>query len=191
LFAGNQRQVPSLFHPGEPGFRRPPPSWGPDCGSYASLASQHHPSCGVLSHFTLRSGELFSALWAIRVACRRFWPTVTRERYYRGCFVLFCGGEMVAAAVFSPLWPTITLRAGVKAGRRLRPRASASPDPRKRPTVRTRNSSAVPAHPSKHGASTWADRSRPIMWLVAGCGPVCLYGALPQGMQGVYESTRP
>ncbi len=87
--------------------RVPPPAaqLGPDCGSSASLTLQHSSDCGTLSDFVPRSGGLFSSLWAIRVVCRHFWPTVTLERYYRGCFVLFCGGGTGAAAVFSRFGP--------------------------------------------------------------------------------------
>ena len=88
---------------------------GPDCGSYASLASQHSSGCGALSRFTPPTSEPFPSLWAIRVVYRHFWPTITLELYCRGRFAIFCGGGMGVAAVFSPLWPTITL--GVRTGR--------------------------------------------------------------------------
>jgi hypothetical protein len=108
----------SLFHPGEPGFCHPVPSCGLiDCGSYASVAPQHSPGWDTLSNLAPYSGGLFSSLWAIRVVYSHFWPTVTPERYNRGCFILFCDSGTGVAAAFSPLWPTITSGAGVKAGR--------------------------------------------------------------------------
>ena len=50
---------------------------------------------------------------------RRMPPLLTHNHakaIFWECFALFCGGGMGAAAVFPTLWPTITLRAGVKAG---------------------------------------------------------------------------
>jgi len=79
------------IQPGEPGFRCPAPSWAWLWVIRVS-GPQHRPGCDDLPNFVQHSAGLFPSSWAIRVVYRRFWPTITRGRCYRGRFVLFCGG---------------------------------------------------------------------------------------------------
>jgi len=140
----------------------PPPAvrLGLDCGSYASPAPQHHPGCGVLSRFTPPISVPFSALWAIRVAYSRFWPTITPERCNRGHFVLFCGGGTGVAAVFPLPWPTITPGAGAKARWKGPPNWShlelipprQQPDNRRKQRSRCHLTAATPRPPRRRSA---------------------------------------